>query len=66
MDANTELWPSKLLRAHEVAKILDVSPAFAYRLMQKGDIKTVCIGSVRRVRVKDLTKFIEENIAFQN
>ena len=53
---------SKLLKATEVAEILNISRAFAYRLMQRGEIPTVQIGSARRVRPVDLQKYIEKNI----
>ncbi len=49
----------KLLRATEVAQILNVSRAFAYRLMQQGKIQTVVISKARRVRPVDLQEFIE-------
>jgi excisionase family DNA binding protein len=49
----------RLLKAVEVAEILNVSRAFAYRLMQIGEIRTVTIGSARRVRPEDLQAFIE-------
>ena len=49
----------KLLRAGEVARILNISRAFAYRLMQQGKIRTVAIDSARRVRPEDLHSFIE-------
>ncbi len=51
----------RLLRATEVAEILNVSKAFVYQLMQKGLIRTVRIGASRRIRLDDLTRFIEEN-----
>lgn len=50
--------PRKLLRAVEVAEILSISRAFAYQLMQRGEIRTVVIGSARRVRPEDLDEFI--------
>ena len=50
-----------LLKAIEVAEILNISRAFAYRLMQTGEIRTVTIGSARRVRPADLRIFIESN-----
>jgi excisionase family DNA binding protein len=50
---------TKLLRASEVAQILNVSRAFAYRLMQQGKIRTVVISKARRVRPMDLQDFIE-------
>ena len=52
----------RLLRAVEVAQILNISRAFAYRLMQQGKIRTVAIDRARRVRPEDLHSFIEENI----
>ena len=54
----TEL-PEKLLRAVEVAEILNISRAFAYQLMQRGDIRTVFIGASRRVRPEDLRDYID-------
>jgi excisionase family DNA binding protein len=33
-----------LLKAVEVAEILSISRAYAYRLMQQGEIRTVAIG----------------------
>ncbi len=44
----------RLLRADEVAEILNVSRAYAYQLMQRGEIRTVTFGSARRVRPEDL------------
>jgi excisionase family DNA binding protein len=52
----------KLLRAAEVAQILNVSRAFAYRLMQQGKIRTVAIAKTRRVRPADLQDFIEMSL----
>ena len=51
--------PERLLKAVEVAEILNVSRAFAYQLMQRGEIRTVAIGTARRVRRKDLQEFID-------
>ncbi|MBU0577087.1 helix-turn-helix domain-containing protein [Patescibacteria group bacterium] len=53
----------KLLRAGEVAQILNVSRAFAYRLMQQGKIRTVAIAKSRRVRPIDLQDFINQNLS---
>lgn len=53
----------KLLRASEVAEILDVSKAFVYQLIQRGLIRSVRIGTSRRIRMEDLLRFIEENSA---
>jgi excisionase family DNA binding protein len=53
----------KLLRASEVAEILDVSKAFVYQLIQRGLLRSVRIGTSRRIRMEDLLHFIEENSA---
>lgn len=52
-----------LLKATEVAKILNISRAMAYLLMQRGEIRTVRIGTARRVRKEDLNQYILENIS---
>lgn len=52
-----------LLRAREVAKILNVSQALAYRLMQMGEIPCVRIGTAVRVRPEDLDSYIEANLS---
>ena len=52
----------RLLKAIEVARILNVSRAFAYRLMQQGKIRTVAIAKTRRVRLGDLYSFIEDSL----
>jgi excisionase family DNA binding protein len=53
---------TRLLRATEVAQILNVSRAFAYRLMQQGKIRTVVIAKTHRVRPSDLMDFIEKSL----
>jgi len=53
---------TRLLNASEVAKILNISRALAYRLMQQRQIDTVHIRGARRVRLMDLQKFIIENV----
>jgi excisionase family DNA binding protein len=50
-----------LLKAKDVAEILQISRAMAYTLMQRGEIPTVRIGKSRRVRPEDLIKYIESN-----
>lgn len=52
----------RLLKATEVAELLNISRAFAYRLMKKGKIRTVFIEGARRVRPKDLHRYIEDNL----
>lgn len=53
--------PDKLLNARQVAQRLNISKAFAYKLMQMGKIRTVKIEGARRVRQEDLESYIEEN-----
>ena len=50
----------RLLKSDEVANILKISRAMAYKLMQRGEIPTVRIGSSVRVRVEDLEKYVEQ------
>ena len=50
-----------LLKAKDVAEILQISRAMAYNLMQRGEIPTVRIGKARRVRPEDLIEYIERN-----
>jgi len=46
--------PDRLLTAVEIAKLLNISRAFAYQLMQRGKIRTVCSQDARHVRSDDL------------
>lgn len=57
--------PGKLLRAEEVAALLNVSRAFAFRLMQHGQIPTIRIGKSIRVRPEDLEAFIASRRNFE-
>ena len=52
----------RLLKATEVAEILNVSRSMAYMLMERGDLRTVVIGAARRVRPQDLETFIEKSL----
>jgi excisionase family DNA binding protein len=52
---------NRLLRGNEVAQILNISRAYAYLLMKRGQIPAVRIGRSVRVRPEDLEKFIVEN-----
>ena len=55
-----------LLKAKDVAEILQISRAMAYNLMLRGEIPTVRIGKARRVRPEDLIKYIESNTFMMN
>ncbi len=53
----------RLLKPAEVAEILQVSKAYAYVLMNRGEIPTVRIGKIVRVRLEDLEGYIKEKAA---
>ena len=54
---------NKLLKATDIAGILNISRAMVYQLMQQEKIGSVRIGAARRVRVEDLQAFIECNLS---
>lgn len=51
-----------LLRGVDVARILNISPAMAYRLIQTGELPAVQIGRSVRVRPEDLSAYIMEHL----
>ena len=51
--------PERLMTAVEVAETLNISRAFAYKLMKRGKIPTVRIEGARRVRPEDLRAYIQ-------
>ena len=53
---------SLLLRGGEVAKVLGVSRALAYRLMQRGELPVVRIGSCVRVPAEALRAWIDARV----
>jgi excisionase family DNA binding protein len=50
-----------LLKGNDVARVLNISRAFAYQLMRQGEIPTVRIGNAVRVRREDLLAYIDHN-----
>lgn len=52
----------RLLKAEDIASILNISLGFAYQLMKRGDIPTVSLGRSVRVRPLDLEGFIHSRI----
>jgi excisionase family DNA binding protein len=48
-----------LLTVTEAAGILGISRAYAYRLVAAGELPTVRIGSLRRVRLSDLVAYVD-------
>lgn len=59
MNPSESIQIQQLLKATDVAKILNISRALAYRLMQKGDIPVVRIKHAVRVKLTDLESYIE-------
>ena len=53
--------PIQLFTGEEVAQILRISRAYAYRLMQRGDISTIRLGRRVLVSQASLLEFIQEN-----
>ena len=49
-----------LLRAREVARILNIGLSKAYQLMQTGEIPTIRINRSVRVRPSDLDEYIQK------
>ena len=49
----------RLLKGNEVAERLNISKAFAYRLIAAGDMPAIRLGRSVRGRAEDLEKFIE-------
>ena len=53
----------QFLKIIQVAEILNISRAFAYKLIQQGELRCVHIGKARRVRIADLTEYIQRNLS---
>ena len=51
----------RLLKAVEVAQILNISRSLAYRLLKEGQIPVIRINQAVRVHHRDLQQFIEQN-----
>ena len=50
----------RLLKADEVSRILNISRALTYRLLQRGDIPVVRINHAVRVKPSDLDDYINK------
>lgn len=53
----------KLLTVEETSRFLSINVMSVYRLARKGVIPSLRIGKMRRFRVEDIEKFIEEQVA---
>ena len=56
---------NRLLKASEVAQQLNIGRSLTYRLMQKGEIPIITIGSSVRVLLSDLEEYIMKNRSSQ-
>ncbi len=61
MYQTTDSFPITLLKATEVAVILNCSKAFVYKLIKQRKLPSVQIGYSIRVKPEDLNRFIREN-----
>lgn len=52
----------RLLTGEEVADLLHISRSLTYQLMRRGDIPTVRIGRLVRVRRSDLQAYVDDHI----
>jgi excisionase family DNA binding protein len=60
---NQTITSARLLKAQDVAAILNVSRSFAYALMQSGQLPSVRLGRSIRVRPSDLEEYISRSLA---
>ncbi len=58
MELQNSISPSGMLRAPEVASILNISRSHAYRLIRDGRIPSIRMGRAVRVRKVDLDQFL--------
>jgi excisionase family DNA binding protein len=56
---------NRLLKAEDIASLLNISRSFAYQLLQTGVIPVVRIGKACRVRPQDLDAYIVQNMDSQ-
>lgn len=61
MAISNQSYPNnRLLRPSEVAEILNISRALAYRLLKKGQIPSIRFNSSVRVSPRDLEAYIQQ------
>ena len=59
MEVSESLPRINLLKASDVAQILNVSRSLVYRLLQEGQIPAIRINTTVRIKLKDLEEFID-------
>ena len=50
----------QLLKATDIARILNISKALAYRLIQRGELPVVRISHAVRVKLSDLEDYVKK------
>lgn len=50
--------PQRLLTVEDVAKVLRLGRSKVYELLSRGELRSVTIGSSRRVRPEDLEEYL--------
>jgi excisionase family DNA binding protein len=63
---NKSLVSVKLLKATEVANLLNISRAFVYQLMSQGELSFIKIGNAMRIHPIDLQNYISTNHSNQD
>lgn len=51
----------QLLRATDIARVLNISRAMAYRLMNRGEIPVIRISHAVRVKMSDLQEYVKRS-----
>jgi excisionase family DNA binding protein len=52
-----------LLKAKDVAKQLNISISYVYKLINSKQLSSVSINNAKRIRQEDLNNFINENLS---
>ncbi len=63
MIVNQELGKNEyrcLLKASDIAEILNVSKSFVYKVINDGTLRSIRLGKSKRVQYSDLISFIED------
>jgi excisionase family DNA binding protein len=50
----------QLLTVPQAAEILGISKSLLYQLVSRGDVKSIRIGRLIRIKMEDLLQFLEE------
>ena len=54
----------KLLKAADIAQVLNISKSQTFKLLSQGQISVVKLGKLVRVKENDLFDYIENNLKF--